>query len=61
MTPPTILAPPELDELCINTLRFLAVDMGQKAKSGYSGLPLGTASMAGDGAFLTREDAVQAA
>jgi hypothetical protein len=41
-----IVAPPALDELCINTLRFLAVDMVQKAKSGHPGLPLGSASMA---------------
>ncbi len=36
----------KLDELCINTLRFLAVDMVQKAKSGHPGLPLGSAAMA---------------
>jgi len=42
---PTI-APPALDELCINTLRFLAVDMVQKADSGHPGLPMGSASMA---------------
>jgi transketolase len=42
---PTI-APPALDELCINTLRFLAVDMVQKANSGHPGLPMGSASMA---------------
>src|ERR1051326_8116372 len=35
-----------LDELCINTLRFLSVDAVQKAKSGHPGLPLGAASMA---------------
>jgi transketolase len=46
MTHSTTLAPPELDELCINTLRFLGVDMVQKAKSGHPGLPLGSASMA---------------
>ena len=46
MTPSTTLAPPKLDELCINTLRFLAVDMVQKAKSGHPGLPLGSAAMA---------------
>jgi transketolase len=40
------IAPPELDELCVNTLRFLAVDAVQKAKSGHPGLPLGSASMA---------------
>jgi transketolase len=42
----TTLAPPALDELCINTLRFLAVDMVQKANSGHPGLPMGSASMA---------------
>jgi transketolase len=42
----TIIAPPALDELCINTLRFLAVDMVQKANSGHPGLPMGSASMA---------------
>jgi transketolase len=42
----TTLAPPALDELCINTLRFLAVDMVQKANSGHPGLPLGSAAMA---------------
>jgi transketolase len=42
----TIAVPPALDELCINTLRFLAVDMVQKANSGHFGLPMGSASMA---------------
>jgi hypothetical protein len=40
------IVPPALDELCINTLRFLAVDMVQKANSGHPGLPMGSASMA---------------
>jgi len=40
------IAPPALDELCVNTLRFLAVDMVQKANSGHPGLPMGSASMA---------------
>ncbi len=35
-----------LDELCINTLRFLAVDAVEKAKSGHPGSPLGSAPMA---------------
>ncbi len=46
MTHSTTIPRPELDELCINTLRFLAVDMVQKAKSGHPGLPLGSAAMA---------------
>ncbi len=46
MTHSATIAPPELDELCVNTLRFLAVDAVQKAKSGHPGLPLGSASMA---------------
>jgi transketolase len=36
----------ELDQLSINTLRFLAVDAVDKAKSGHPGAPLGDAPMA---------------
>ncbi|MCU0696707.1 MAG: transketolase [Myxococcaceae bacterium] len=36
----------ELDLLCINTLRTLAIDVVQKADSGHPGLPLGAAPMA---------------
>ncbi len=35
-----------LDELCINTIRFLAVDAVQRANSGHPGMPLGDAAMA---------------
>ncbi len=36
----------KLDQLCIDTVRFLAVDAVQKAKSGHPGAPLGAAPMA---------------
>ncbi|MDQ4139249.1 MAG: transketolase, partial [Bacteroidota bacterium] len=36
----------QLDELSINTIRFLSADMVQKANSGHPGLPLGAAPMA---------------
>jgi transketolase len=42
----TTISPPALDRLCIDTLRFLAVDMVQKANSGHPGLPMGSAAMA---------------
>ncbi len=35
-----------IDELCINTLRLLAVDAVQKANSGHPGAPMGAATMA---------------
>lgn len=36
----------ELDALCVNTLRFLAVDAVEKANSGHPGMPMGDAPMA---------------
>ncbi|MBN8712387.1 MAG: transketolase [Xanthomonadales bacterium] len=35
-----------LDQQCVNTLRFLSVDMVQRANSGHPGLPLDAAPMA---------------
>lgn len=35
-----------LDKLCINTIRFLAVDAVKQARSGHPGTPMGAAPMA---------------
>jgi transketolase len=40
------MAKESLEELCINALRFLAVDMVQQANSGHPGAPMGMASLA---------------
>ena len=38
--------PEDLNQQCIDTIRFLSVDMVQKANSGHPGMPLGAAPMA---------------
>jgi transketolase len=42
----TQMTPAQLDELCINSIRFLSIDAVQKAKSGHPGAPMGAAPMA---------------
>lgn len=42
----TLRSQSELDNLCINTIRFLSVDAVQKANSGHPGMPMGAAPMA---------------
>lgn len=37
---------PQLDELCINTIRMLSVDAVEKAQSGHPGMPMGAAAVA---------------
>ncbi|MDJ0724233.1 MAG: transketolase [Prochloraceae cyanobacterium] len=41
-----VAATQSLQELCINSIRFLAIDAVEKAKSGHPGLPMGAAPMA---------------
>jgi len=36
----------QLDELCVNTIRFLAADAIQRANSGHPGMPMGAAGIA---------------
>ncbi|HMB08312.1 MAG TPA: hypothetical protein VKP69_31850, partial [Isosphaeraceae bacterium] len=37
------MANDRFDQLCINTIRMLAVDAVEKAKSGHPGMPMGMA------------------
>ncbi|MEG3436373.1 transketolase [Pannus brasiliensis CCIBt3594] len=41
-----VVASQSLEELCVNSIRFLAIDAVEKAKSGHPGLPMGAAPMA---------------
>jgi transketolase len=43
---PTRDTSPELDQLCVNTIRALSLDAVQRAESGHPGLPLGCAPLA---------------
>ncbi len=41
-----VVATQSIQELCVNTIRFLSIDGVEKAKSGHPGLPMGAAPMA---------------
>ncbi len=43
---PAMLSPAALDQLAVNTIRFLAVDAVERAKSGHPGMPMGMADVA---------------
>ena len=42
----TVVSDPTLEQKCIETIRFLAVDGVQKANSGHPGMPMGAAAIA---------------
>ena len=46
MNPAPTKANAALDQLCVNTIRFLAADGVEKAKSGHPGMPMGMADVA---------------
>ena len=41
-----VVATQSVEELCVNSIRFLAIDAVEKANSGHPGLPMGAAPMA---------------
>ena len=46
MKAPTTVDTTSLDQLCVNTIRTLAMDAVQRANSGHPGMPMGAAAMA---------------
>jgi transketolase len=46
MTPTQTIPKAQLEDLCVNTIKFLAVDAVEKAKSGHPGTPMGAADAA---------------
>ncbi|MEL7409396.1 MAG: transketolase, partial [Cyanobacteria bacterium J06558_2] len=43
---PTSQSTKSVEDLCINSIRFLSIDAIEKASSGHPGLPMGAAPMA---------------
>src|SRR5262245_43198568 len=46
MTPTQTMTTAQLEDLCVNTVKFLAVAAVEKAKSGHPGTPMGAADAA---------------